>query len=143
MSKPMACDTLYLLRYSPLRRKKLTGSPELAPKRSSRSRGSGPRPLAGLHPPRPDVPRAGSGPSPASLRRRRRIRQHGPDHVPGVGRNEPDLSNLDPEALGGHSVRLGRRLQALHGIGRENLLEVVAQARVVYLGVGYLLRRVR
>src|SRR3712207_5196011 len=70
-------------------------------------------------------------------------RSHGSRHVPGVGRDEPDLPDLYTEALCGHVVRLGRRFQALYGVSGENLLQVAVETRVFELGVGYLLRRVR
>src|SRR5918998_2132817 len=65
---------------------------------------------------------------------------HGAGHIPGVGRDEPELADLDPEAVRRQTVRFGRGLQAFHGIGGEDLLEVVPQAGVVDLGVGDLLR---
>src|SRR5215203_4678683 len=70
-------------------------------------------------------------------------RSHGSRHVPGVGRNEPDLPVLYTETLCGHVVRLRRRFQALYGVSGENLLEVAVETRVVELSVGYLLRGVR
>jgi hypothetical protein len=65
-----------------------------------------------------------------------------PRDVPAVGRDEPDLPEFHPEALGRYAVRLEGQLEALRGVGIEGLLEVVAQAGVLYLGLADLLDRV-
>ncbi len=68
---------------------------------------------------------------------------HGPGHVPSMGRDEPDLPDFDPQTIRCHAIRLGRRLQPLDGVSGEYLIKVSAQTRIVYLGVGHALRRVR
>jgi hypothetical protein len=59
-----------------------------------------------------------------------------------VGRDQPDLRDGDPEPLGRHQVRLRRRLEPTHRVGRQDQLEAAEQTGMLQLRAGDLLGRV-
>jgi len=63
-------------------------------------------------------------------------------HVPGVGRDQPHLPDGHPEPLGRHQIRLRRRLEPAHRVGRQDQLEAVEQTGILQLRPGDLLGRV-
>src|SRR5215203_7385337 len=65
-----------------------------------------------------------------------------PRNVPGVGRDEAHPTFGDLQRPRGHPVGSWRRFEAFRRVGGEDLLEPVCQPRILYLGLGDLLRGV-